>query len=284
MPADHVNTWMQEMQLKKTSGNYLMEHDEETSRLEMKTQRSDVIRQARWCGIGPGQHLLDVCCGPGKTTAILRDLVEPGGTVLGIDASEERISHARRCYGAVTGIQFSLHDVRRPLNGLGSFDGAWLRFVLEYFRQESAEIVRNVAKSLNPGGYLYLIDLDYNCLSHHELPPAMASILPRIMKCLEEDHNFDPYAGRKLYAYLYDLGFQEIEVDVTAHHVIYGELGDVDSYNWFKKIEVMAPRLDAVFGTYPGGYDAFLSDFNRFFHDPRRFTYTPIILCRGRKP
>jgi len=38
------------------------------------------------------------------------------------------------------------------------------------------------------------------------------------------------------------------------------------------------------FNEFPGGYDEFKSEFLSFFRDHRRFTYTPIILARGRKP
>jgi len=33
-----------------------------------------------------------------------------------------------------------------------------------------------------------------------------------------------------------------------------------------------------------GSYEEFKSEFIKFFRDPRRFTYTPIVLARGRKP
>ena len=38
------------------------------------------------------------------------------------------------------------------------------------------------------------------------------------------------------------------------------------------------------FEEYERGYKEFLDEFTRFFKDPGRFTYTPAILCRGRKP
>ncbi len=275
---------MQEMPLARPRDFYLMEHEEETYRLESKTRPEDIRRQARWCGIKPGQRLLDLGCGPGKTTAILHDLIQPGGSIVGLDASPERIAHAQRCYGFRAGIEFAVHDLREPLSRFGTFDGAWVRFVLEYFRRESLDIVRNVSASLRSGGGLYLIDLDHNALNHYELPAPMAKILPEISRCLEDIYDFDAYAGRKLYAHLFDLGFADIAVHVTAHHVIYGQSREVDSYNWMKKIEVTAPRLTDLFATYPGGYDRFRADFKEFFHNPRRFTYTPLILCRGRKP
>ncbi|MCE5262779.1 MAG: class I SAM-dependent methyltransferase, partial [Deltaproteobacteria bacterium] len=241
-------------------------------------------KQAEWCGIKPGQRLLDLGCGPGKTTAILYDLIQPGGSIVGLDGSEERISHARRRYGNRAGMEFAVHDIRTPLNGFGTFDGIWVRFVLEYYREQSRDIVRNIARSLNPGGSVFLLDLDYNCLSHHELPAPMAKIVPEIIHRLEEVYNFDAYAGRKLYAHLFDLGFENIEVGVTAHHVIYGKIRDVDNYNWTRKIEVTASRLADLFDAYPGGYAAFLTDFRNYFHDPRRFTYTPLIMVKGSRP
>lgn len=263
---------------------YLMENEEETRRLEIKTSPQDLFEQAAWCGIGPGQRILDLCCGPGKTTSLLYEVVKPGGAVVGVDASEERIAHARSQYGGCEGIGFAVRDIRRPLDGLGLFDGAWIRFVLEYCGRDSLKILRNVSTNIRSGGFLYLLDLDLNCLNHHELPPAMAELLPRIASCLEELYQFDAYAGRKLYSYLYDLGFQEIEVKVTAHHVIYGPVREVDSFNWMKKIEVVAPQMPGLFDGYPGGAEGFSRDFDAFFHNPRRFTYTPLIMCKGRKP
>lgn len=263
---------------------YLMENEEEKDRLEMKTDPQVLRRQAEWCGVRPGQRLLDLGCGPGKTTALLYGMVQPGGSILGLDGSPERIDHAKAFYGDKPGMEFAVHDIRTPLDSFGTFDAVWVRFVLEYYREQSRDIVRNIARSLNRGGSMYLLDLDYNCLSHHELPPAMAKIVPEIIHRLEEVYNFDAYAGRKLYAHLFDLGFENIEVNVTAHHVIYGAIRDVDNYNWTRKIEVTASRLADLFDTYPGGYPAFLDDFRNYFRDPRRFVYTPLIMVRGKRP
>jgi len=39
-----------------------------------------------------------------------------------------------------------------------------------------------------------------------------------------------------------------------------------------------------MFGGYPGGAAAFDRDFRAFFQDPRRFTYTPVVMAKGRRP
>jgi ubiquinone/menaquinone biosynthesis C-methylase UbiE len=259
-----------------------MENMEETIRLEVKTDLNAVRRQATWCGVAPGMRVLDAGCGPGKVTSFLHEMLQPDGSIVGVDYSEERISHARDQYGK-SGVRFEVWDLREPLTGLGRFDLIWVRFVMEYNRIEGPQIIDNLTECLAPGGSLCLLDLDHNCLSHYPLPPAMEPILPKLMELFEQKFNFDAYAGRKLYAYLYDNGYEDIQVDMAAHHLIYGESKDVDVFNWIKKAEVVSRKAKGSFDSYPGGHDAFFADFFRFFNDPRRFTYTPLILCKGKK-
>jgi SAM-dependent methyltransferase len=269
----------------KQSAVYIMENEDEAIRLEAKTDREAVKRQAMWCGIKPGMHILDAGCGPGLTTSILNEMAQPGGSVIGVDYSEKRIAYANDHYSGATGISFHFHDLGEALSSFPPFDLVWVRFVLEYHRIGSIDIIKNVTDCLKPGGYLCLLDLDYNCLSHYQLPHALAAIVPRMMERLDHEFNFDTYAGRKLYSYLYDAGYEDIEVELQAHHLIYGHnIKDGDIYNWFKKVEICEKWLGDLFSEYPGGYEAFTSDFKSFFLDPRRFTYTPLILCKGRKP
>lgn len=262
---------------------YIMEHDEEARRLDLKTGSEDVNRQAIWAGIQPGMRVADVGCGSGKTTEFLHHLIQPRGTIVGIDASDTRIGHASSQYGR-QGIEFVRKDFYQPLDDLGTFDFIWVRFVLEYHREKSKDIVRNLTRILNPGGILCLIDLDHNCLNHFGLSSRMESAIIGIMSSLEKHHDFDPYTGRKLYSFLYDLGLEDICVDMGFHHLIYGELNEVDSYNWTRKVEVAARNSGYPFHEYSGGFEEFLEEFKTFFSDPRRFTYTPLIACRGRKP
>ena len=264
--------------------DYLMENEAESLRLEVKTRPEAIRKQALWCGLKPGLRVLDAGCGPGNVTSILHEMIQPGGSILGIDYSEERIRYAKRHYGQKPGIDFQAYDFSKPLNGLGVFDLIWVRFVLEYHLQGSTTIVENLTTSLKPGGYLCLLDLDHNCLNHYGLPVRMERMLSDIMGTLEEKHNFDPYAGRKLYSYLYDLGHEDIQVDFVADSVIYGKAKKTDAFNWIKKAEVATKKVWEVCECYPGGHNAFFADLIRFINDPRRFIYTPLIICKGMKP
>jgi SAM-dependent methyltransferase len=261
-----------------------MENLEEGIRLEIKTDPEAVRKQALWCGLKPGLRVLDAGCGTGKIASIFHEMIQPGGRILGVDYSEERIHYAKQHYGQGSGIDFQIHDLRDPLDGVGLFDLIWVRFVLEYYRLESPDIVRKLTACLKPGGYLCLLDLDHNCLNHYELHAKMERILFEAMNRLEQEYNFDPYSGRKLYAYLYDLGYQDIQLDLMAHHLIYGKISDEDLFNWTKKVEVASMKTKGLIENYPGGHDAFIADFTKFLLDPRRFSYNPLILCKGMKP
>lgn len=262
---------------------YLMESEEEVLRLDIKTDSKVVENQALWAGIKPGMRVADICCGSGKTTSVLYKLVQPGGVAVGVDWSKNRIEYAKEHYGA-RGIEFKCKDIRESLDDLGMNDFVWVRFLLEYYLTDSFTIVKNISEIVRPGGILCLIDLDHNCLNHFAPPRRLERTILAIIKRLEEKANFDPYAGRKLYSHLYTLGYRDINVDVVAHHLIFGKLKDVDAFNWIKKIEVISRKIQYPFEEYPGGYEEFSEEFNRFFADPGRFTYTPLIICRGRKP
>ena len=89
------------------------------------------------------------------------------------------------------------------------------------------------------------------------------------MALLELHADFDPYSGRKLYSYLYDLHFEDIEVNMTPHHLIYGELKDADAFNWIKKVQVVVNRMDYRLEEYNGNFESFYEDFINFFSDKR---------------
>ncbi|MCF8050538.1 MAG: methyltransferase domain-containing protein [Desulfobacterales bacterium] len=261
---------------------YIMEGEEEALRLDLKTDPKILQSQALWAGLKPGMRVADLGCGPGKTSFHLNQMVQPKGAVSGIDISKQRIDYAITHYRHPS-LDFEIGDIRKPLTHLGTFDFIWVRFVLEHHRSSSFQIVENISKILKPGGILCLIDLDYNCLSHYGMPGRLETSLFGVMEALQGSANFDPYVGRKLYSFLYDLKYSGIEVMLSAHHLIFGRLNKADEYNWIKKVEIAAKDSGYPFNEYEDGFEGFLSEFKQYFSHPRRFTYTPLIACRGCK-
>lgn len=80
------------------------------------------------------------------------------------------------------------------------------------------------------------------------------------------------------------MGYEDIQVQMIPHHLIYGPLRESDDFNWTKKVEIAVRNCGYDFSIdYPGGWDEFVEEYRTFFADPRRFTYTPIICARGVK-
>jgi SAM-dependent methyltransferase len=261
---------------------YLMESDEEAFRLDLKTNSQVLETQALWAGIKPGMRVADIGCGSGRTTFFLNKLIQPGGQIVGVDSSDVRLNYAREHYSDAT-IEYVCKDIIESLDDLDHFDFIWSRFLLEYFRSNSFDVVKNFCTILKPGGILCLIDLDCNCLRIYGLTERLQNAVVGILNALEKNADFDPYVGLKLYSYLYDLKFEDIDVTVSPHNLIFGQLKEADAYNWTQKVKVAAKNSGYPFDEYPGGFGEFLEEFKISFADPRRFTYTPLICCRGKK-
>lgn len=260
-----------------------MESDKEAHRLLVKTDTESVKRQAAWAGISEGMRVLDVGCGSGAATRALAELVGPTGEVVGLDISSERLEVARQ-HNDASRTSFKQHDILEPFHDSRPFDAVWSRFFLEYFKDNQNQVVENSLAPLRSGGIVCLGDLDHNCLNHYGHNPKIQQTIEDIMKLLQDNHNFDPYAGRRLYSHLYNLGFYDIACMMEAHHLIYGEANAVDIFNWSTKVEVAALRSGCSFAAYEKGFDTFQEDMSEFLQDPARFIYTPLIIVRGVKP
>lgn len=265
------------------SGSYLMESEEEGKRLTLKTDRNAVIRQAAWAGIGPGMRVLDVGCGNGVATSALAELVGPEGHVTGLDFSAERLAEARATFGSAQ-VDFVQHDMTSPYLAELSYDAIWSRFFLEYFRENQRQVLINSIASLRPGGIACIADLDNNCLTHYGLSDRLLRTLEDVLGNLEKQHNFDPYAGRRLYGHFCQLGFEEIVCSGEMHHLMYGVATAAEEFNWLQKIKVVAQKSGCDFAEYGGDFELFYSEFKAFLNDPQHFTYTPLIIVRGIKP
>ena len=109
LSTSHHKKWFAVWSMSK----YLMENEEESLRLEMKTENRITEQQAKWAGLKPGMRVADIGCGTGKTTAHLHHMVQPSGEAVGIDSSQERNKYAKENYGHI-GPRFSCHDIFAP--------------------------------------------------------------------------------------------------------------------------------------------------------------------------
>ena len=63
---------------------------------EWPVYRAGRVRGIAMCGLGAGDHVVDIGCGTGLNFALLQDAIGPTGTITGVDSSPQMLEQARR--------------------------------------------------------------------------------------------------------------------------------------------------------------------------------------------
>ena len=101
----------------------------------------------------PGEHVLDVGCGNGALALAVAPLVEPGGTVTGLDISGPMLAIARRRADEAGrgNVTFEQGDAQvHPLPD-ARFDAVVSRFGVMFF-DDPVQAFANLRRALKPGG------------------------------------------------------------------------------------------------------------------------------------
>ncbi len=104
---------------------------------------------------GPGDAVLDLCCGNG---AITHFLAERSDTVLGVDFADDLLRHVDRV--RYPNIALQRNDIRDCVFEENSFDRILLYAGLQYLSQgETVTLMRDLRRWLRPGGRVLLGDV-----------------------------------------------------------------------------------------------------------------------------
>jgi SAM-dependent methyltransferase len=109
-------------------------------------------------GVRPGQRVIDLGCGSGRTTLELAARVGPGGAVVGADISAEMLARGRERAAQLGAgnVRFVHADVQVHDFGEARFDAAYSRFGVMFFTDPAAAFA-NVRRALRPGGTLSFV-------------------------------------------------------------------------------------------------------------------------------
>jgi SAM-dependent methyltransferase len=104
-------------------------------------------------GTAPGERVIDIGCGAGRTTLALAAAVGPGGQALGLGISASMIEEARRAGAArrVANVAFEEGDAQVYPFAPGGRELAFSRFGVMFFADPIAAFA-NIGAALRPGG------------------------------------------------------------------------------------------------------------------------------------
>lgn len=118
--------------------------------------RSALVEQAALC---PGNHVLDLGCGTGSLTILIRQLY-PDATVVGMDPDPKALERARRKAGRVgISVRFDRGYADELPYDAATFDRVFSSLMLHHLPTDIRETaLREVCRVLRPGGSLHMVD------------------------------------------------------------------------------------------------------------------------------
>ena len=151
-----------------------------------------------------GKLVLDLGCGIGDVAA---ELVARGAGVIGFDINEELLREARS--KRLRGAEFRLADIRRHVS-IEQTDGIWCSFTAAYLPDLQTNLL-SWRESLNPGGWVALIEID-DLFGHEPLSDAAKAALNGYSDESLAVGRYDFRMGRKIRHYLKNADFSISEM------------------------------------------------------------------------
>jgi demethylmenaquinone methyltransferase / 2-methoxy-6-polyprenyl-1,4-benzoquinol methylase len=117
------------------------------------------VRAVDRAGVGPGDSILDVCCGTGDLAFELAGRVSPEGRIVGCDFSEPMLDLAREkaMQRGVDSVRFEWADALQLPYDAGRFDAVTIGFALRNLADWDGGL-REMARVLKPGGRLVILE------------------------------------------------------------------------------------------------------------------------------
>lgn len=226
------------------SRDYILGHsDPELHRLRRQAEvyrpfTEDVLRRA---GLKPGMSVLDVGCGVGDVSFAAASLVGPGGTVRGIDRSDEALAlaRARAEQSASRTVVFDRADIDDPDSS--RYDAVVGRFILLHQPDPEATVAR-LAERLRPGGAIAFVEMD---LSTAAVVPPMP-LFDRALDWIRQVYvrlGFHVDMGSRLYA-----AFRSAKLEPELVGTVRVEGGrDAYAYEYVAEtVRSLLPRMAAL--------------------------------------
>ncbi len=128
--------------------------------LDVRHFREERKKTVQWLGLGPGDAVLDVACGPGNFTSAFADAVVTGdaarpGVAVGVDVSVPMLRRAAATNDRENAVYARADATRLPFRD-GAFDAVTCYAAL-YLIPEPFAVIDEMIRVLRPGGRLALM-------------------------------------------------------------------------------------------------------------------------------
>ena len=203
-------------------GYVLGTEDDEIERLGLQHRvwRARMLDAWARAGIGVGQTVLDVGCGPGYASIDLAEIVGDSGSIVALERSQrfiQTLSERAERHG-ISNIELREADVTETSFGEAFADAAWCRWVLS-FVTDPPRAIASIARALKPGGVAVFHEYaDYG--AWQMMPPdADVERFRTLVMQSWRDAGGEPDVGLHLPVWLQTHGMEIVELRPLIHVV-----------------------------------------------------------------
>ncbi|MDJ1479317.1 methyltransferase domain-containing protein [Cytophagaceae bacterium YF14B1] len=256
---------------------YLMDDPREAKRLDAKVNPDEFISTFLSPVLTEGaQTIADLGCGAGAIISALAAKF-PEKQFFGVDVSAARLEQAQlKCFteegNALTNISFREGSIYEIPLASDSVDVVYTRFLLEYLKEPVAAI-RELKRIIRPGGKVVLQDLDGQLLFQY---PFSVPEMEQVFDYLNKKTGFDPYIGRKLFAYSRQAELVLDKMDVRAYHLFPGKIDDYNRWLWEMKFDIFMPQAAEALGSEEAAQQL-KTKYMAFLDDPDTLLYSSLF-------
>jgi SAM-dependent methyltransferase len=228
--------------MKRRQGYYYGTNSQDSRRLAMLSMAHDEASM-RWLlrlGIAPSWNCLEVGAGNGSLALRIAELADTKGSVVAVDIDMELIADFEEKHG----IGVRRHDIEEDGPVGGEFDLVHARMVVSHLDKPMLGL-RNMVRSLKPGGLLVVEDLDKTSSSVIEESGSFAEDRERVAAIVASS-GYDPFMGRRLPGMFRELGLTDLFAEGSIR-IAFGGSGDPVLSTYSATLETLRERQDPRF-------------------------------------
>jgi SAM-dependent methyltransferase len=151
-------------------------------------------------GIGKGWKCLEVGAGGGS---LVEWMAAQGASVLAVDIDTRFVASL-----ASDSVEVRRLDIREDELSQAEFDLVHARLVLEHL-SDRTQILRRLARTLRPGGWIVIEDYDWSCFGFEGEDPSISRVAEAILGFMQQA-GFERDYGRRVVTEIADAGFFDV--------------------------------------------------------------------------